>query len=252
MHRRGEGAMARASELDRSPGAGPLYHQISDILKKQIEEGTWEIGQTIPGEHELIDLFGVSRTTVRQAIALLTNIGYLKGERGRGTVVTFSKINEPLKEIVSFFEEMKRHGVVMESSLCTIEKTRADAHVARQMGGEEGMEVYLLRRVRCTGGTPLVYSATYLTASLPLSLDADRYRTSLYAYLRTELAVVVSRAHDVLEAIDATAEIMGHLNMAAPTAVFKRTRKAWDQEGRQIEFSLSYYPGQRYKYNVDL
>ena len=178
--------MFEAYHLDKSKGAAPLYHQLKQILKKEIEEGNFAKDSLFPCEKDLMNTFGVSRTTVRQALGDLSNLGYLRGERGVGTMVTFSKINERLQSVISFSEEMRRHGVIMSTSHCSIRSETVSKYIAQQLGVMEGERVFHLIRVRCADGVPLVYSDTYLPGSLDLPLTESTYNASLYDFLRKE------------------------------------------------------------------
>ena len=65
----------------------PLYRQISNALLSGIREGLFPVGTLLPGELELIERFGSSRHTVREALRVLEDMGIVKRQRGRGTLV---------------------------------------------------------------------------------------------------------------------------------------------------------------------
>ena len=65
----------------------PYYVQVRDIVRGQIENGPWAPGSQIPGEPELCEVFGVSRTVIRQALRELEYGGLIVREKGRGTFV---------------------------------------------------------------------------------------------------------------------------------------------------------------------
>jgi GntR family transcriptional regulator of arabinose operon len=66
----------------------PKYIQISDEIRGKILSGKYAVDDQIPTENSFTDLYGVSRHTVRQAITLLVQEGYLRGEKGSGTYVS--------------------------------------------------------------------------------------------------------------------------------------------------------------------
>lgn len=72
--------------LDRSSST-PYYQQIKEKLIDQIADRQWKEGVQLPGEDELIKLFGVSRTVIRQALGEMVNEGLIYRQRGRGTFV---------------------------------------------------------------------------------------------------------------------------------------------------------------------
>lgn len=80
----------RADTLRRGKGEQALYVQIANVLRAQIDRGEYADNDIIPSEKQLQERFMVSRMTIRQAIAMLVNAGYLACYRGIGTIVTKS------------------------------------------------------------------------------------------------------------------------------------------------------------------
>ena len=68
-------------------GSVPIYRQLEDILKQRIKNGALKPGDQISTEFELCEEFGISRISVRQALAELANGGFLCRHQGRGTFV---------------------------------------------------------------------------------------------------------------------------------------------------------------------
>ena len=77
---------ARVGQLDRT-GAVPLYYQLQEVLKQDIEAGHWAPGDLLPSEAELGEGLGVSRTVIRKALDTLQADGQVLRQKGRGTVV---------------------------------------------------------------------------------------------------------------------------------------------------------------------
>ena len=65
----------------------PLYLQVAEILRQRLERGLWPSGTLLPTLNELVEEFSVAKITVRQAVMLLVNEGYLESKRGKGTIV---------------------------------------------------------------------------------------------------------------------------------------------------------------------
>ena len=65
----------------------PKYQQIAEVLREEIIKGTYAVGNVIPTEAKLQEQFDVSRHTIRQALSILINEGYLRSEKGSGTYV---------------------------------------------------------------------------------------------------------------------------------------------------------------------
>jgi DNA-binding LacI/PurR family transcriptional regulator len=77
----------------------PQYFQLQTWLKEQIHHGVFKVEDKIPTEEELVQLTGLARATVRQAIQNLTNMGYLVRKKGLGTFVTKPNIS-PQKQVI--------------------------------------------------------------------------------------------------------------------------------------------------------
>lgn len=238
--------------LDRKKGAAPLYYQLENLFKEQIESGEYAKGDIFPTEKQLQELYHVSRVTVRQAVSNLVNEGYLMCSRGIGTTVIFEKIDENLKQVISFSDEMKQHGITMETSYCEITKEKAGKVIRMNLGLKEGEECYKLVRVRCAKGVPIVYSITYLNNTHQFPLHSQLYKNSLYKLLKEEYGVSVVKGQDTLEAVSANSEIGDFLRIEEGFPVFKRTRKTFDDKNDIIEYTVCYYPGDKYKYSVEL
>lgn len=238
-------------ELDKSRLAAPLYLQIFTQLKKDIEIGKYGIGELIPSENQLIEDYGVSRMTARLAVLELVKFDLVERKRGTGTIVKASKVEESLKRVTSFTEEMQSNNVVMITPLCTIEKIVAPYDVRKNLDLTENAEVYKLIRLRSNGQYPLVYSVTYLNIE-NLEENCENYKSSLYDYLRRNHDVVIVNAKDQLEAVTCSSDIEKLLEIKKKAPVFKRTRIGFAQRNKKVEYSISYYPGERYKYSVEL
>lgn len=76
----------RVGQLDRT-SAVPLYYQLQEVLKQDIEAGHWSAGELLPSEAELGEGLGVSRTVIRKALDILQADGQVIRQKGRGTVI---------------------------------------------------------------------------------------------------------------------------------------------------------------------
>lgn len=78
--------MPSTEGLTDGKAAIPLYQQVIDIIKNDINSGTYKAGARIPNEFELAESYKVGRVTVRRAIEELVQQGYLTKQQGRGHV----------------------------------------------------------------------------------------------------------------------------------------------------------------------
>ena len=125
-------------------------------------------------------------------------------------------------------------------------------------------QCYCLTRVRSVQGRPLVYTITYMRDLVELPMDSQYYMESLYKYLGEVHEIRIVRGRDTLEAALPSLEVQKFLEIDAQMPVFKRTRQTFlpgedfpalhtsGKDGLVFEYSVCYYPGNRYKYTVDL
>ena len=238
--------------IDRNPGAPPLYAQLEAILKQKIEQGAYKKGDFLPTEKELMAEYQISRVTVRQAMANLVQSGYVRVRRGIGTDVVYEKVEEQMDRVISFTEEMEKHNITMETSYCEMELVHPTERVARILKIPMTDQCYCLKRVRNTEGKPMVYSISYLKKICELPLETDPYRTSLYQYLWKVHGILLESGRDTLEAALPSEEVQKMLEIDAQMPIFIRSRQTFLGDGTIFEYSICYYPGNRYKYTVDL
>ncbi|MDE5976911.1 MAG: GntR family transcriptional regulator [Turicibacter sp.] len=238
--------------LDRSKDSKPLYLQIKDILKQKIITNEYPVGSTIPSENVLEEMFEVSRMTIRQAVNELVNEGLLRKERGRGkgTIVLSNAIADKLSTVKSFTQKMHEQGLVLQNKHVNLSLVIPDETVASALNTEAGEKVLRLSRIRMVNNDIIMFSISYLPASLNLPLDTSVYN-SLYLLL-SSYNIQISHAEEYIEAMLANNLISEALEVSLNAAVLKRTRISQDQYNRNIEYTTTYYRSDKYKYVVEL
>jgi GntR family transcriptional regulator len=106
----------RAGQLDRHSPV-PLYYQLQEVLREDIDAGGWEAGEILPSEAELEAQFGVSRTVIRKALDVLTADGQVVRQKGRGTVVAPPKL---LYEAVATAREWRHEDLARRAVLSEV------------------------------------------------------------------------------------------------------------------------------------
>ncbi|NBK97264.1 MAG: GntR family transcriptional regulator [Erysipelotrichia bacterium] len=240
-------------KLNYNKGAIPLYLQIYEILKLKIESFEYAYGTLIPSELELEKMYKVSRITIRQAIAQLEKEGYVRRARGKGTSVTYVKrIDESLSAIRSFTTEMKERGLVPGTSFIEVAKEKANDDVAKHLEINEGDEVFCLYRVRTADDEPLVIFETYLSGDYDFPLEKERYMSAMYDVFEEIGVKIPVRVRENFQAILADQHMANMLDVKIGSPIFKRSRIAYNNENKAIEYTISYYRGDRYSYSIEL
>jgi GntR family transcriptional regulator len=238
--------------LNYGKGASPLYYQAKQIIKEKIENGEYPLGDTVPSEAKFQEIYDISRTTIRQAINELVNEGYLKRVRGKGTVVSFEKVNENLNKIISLSDEMKMKGISFTTKYCEITIQKSDKFISQNLMVTNGEDVYKLVRLRYVKNSPFVYTVTYLNKKQDFSLNSEEYKDSLYKILDEKYNIKISKGKETFESVSANEQVSKYLNVGVGDPVLKRTRITYNQYDEIVEFTLCYYRGDKFKYTVEL
>ena len=88
----------------------PLYKQLMQKLRADIQSGVYPVHSRIPSEQELCETYQVSRVTVRKALSELTQEGLLKRHQGKGTFVGIPRIQKDLRNVNSFHDACRMMG----------------------------------------------------------------------------------------------------------------------------------------------
>lgn len=231
----------------------PLYFQLKERVREQIEAGILKPGDKLPSERELSLSYGMSRMTVRQGLTELANEGLLYREQGKGTFVALPKISQGLMKLTSFTEDMLRRGLRPGGLVLSLGVVEANHHTAAALDLGEERRVYRFERLRLADDHPMALEITHLPYHLfPDLAGEDLSNRSLYAILESKYGVRVERASQSLEPVVANhyeAEILG-IAPGAPLLLLERV--TYSAGERPVEYVKSLYRGDRYKFVVEL
>ncbi|MDJ0923728.1 MAG: GntR family transcriptional regulator [Acidimicrobiia bacterium] len=197
--------MRTVGRLQRDPR--PLYQQVQDLIVADIESGVFGIGEKLPTEDELAAELGVSRPTVRTALANVEAIGFVHRVHGGGTFVSKRRavVRNPLDSIESLHPHLaRRMGYTSYLTNLTIDQIVADEALASRMRRETGTPVTRVTRVVEIDETPIAYLVDLVPDDV-VSVDVMRsgFRDSVLDYLTSvdieidwfEMTVSAQRAH---------------------------------------------------------
>ena len=151
--------MPSTEGLTDGKAAIPLYQQVIDIIKNDINSGTYKAGARIPNEFELAESYKVGRVTVRRAIEELVQQGYLTKQQGRGTFVCAPKLKRKIRQkgdVQSFTEGCAANDMVAGARLVSRTVVAATHEDAAFFGVEPGCELIVVERVRTADGIPVM------------------------------------------------------------------------------------------------
>lgn len=239
--------------IDRS-GPLPYYYQLKQILLAEIDRRKLVPGDKIPGDHELCEVYGVSRTVVRQALLELEASGVVERMKGRGTFIAQQKTAEGLvQSLTGLHEDVLARGSSLRSEVRYLEVVPADDRIADALQIPPATSVVHLERLRFIGEIPWVLTITYLPFTLaPGLVNEDMSSQSLYRLLEDKYGVQLKRGRRAVEATTADSDMANSLgiNKGAPLLVLHST--SYGMDDKPVEVFVAYHRGDRSRFEVEL
>lgn len=239
------------------PGAAPpviargggvtIHAQIEEWLAETIAAGRLAPGDRMPAEQELASWLGVSRMTLRQALANLARRGMVTRSvgRGGGTFVAERKLEQDRTALAGFSEQLRRHGVVAGARVLSAAERPAGPVSAAALQLAEGDPVYEVRRVRLGDGRPLLLEHSLFPAAAFPGMLRRPLDGSLYELLAREYGQRPHRAREVLEPVLAGPAEAEALRVATGAPLMLIERTAYTGAGRPVEFARDLLRGDR-------
>jgi GntR family transcriptional regulator len=226
----------------------PIYHQLEEYIKQQIENGVLAEESVIPSEREFAERFQISRMTVRQAINNLVSEGYLNRQKGRGTFVTKKKVEQELQGMTSFTEDMLSRGMNPSSILLSFQILPADKKTALALRIEETDSIYKIKRIRLADGAPMALETAYIPVEIVPGLTEENSNLSLYQYIEENLALSISEATQEIEASTADHLDAETLEIKFGDPILLIERISYLQEGIPFELVKSTFRADQYRF----
>lgn len=173
-----------------------LYYQIEKYICEKIQSGEWEKGMKLPTEPELSAQFGVSRATIRQAVANLVQRGMLVRRQGSGTYVSRPSAEE---DFINFsFPDSLGGG----HELLGVRELAGSDPVVRALGLTPEDQAVEIKRIRILGdGVPAILERAYLEISLYQRIDPQDLCKKLHLILDSDFGFGVTKMKNSLEPV---------------------------------------------------
>ncbi|MET9255148.1 GntR family transcriptional regulator [Streptomyces sp. NPDC003717] len=252
----------------------PLYGRIAARLADDIAAGGGRAGDRVPSERVLAARYGVSRVTMRSALAELAEQGvlesspargwFLTGDGGDGDEARRTEDREasgpaaapppPGRSVQGFADYALRHGLSTRTRVLSSGVRAATVQEAEDLRVAPGAPLFEMRRLRFLDELVVVVEHNRLPLALcPRLADTDFATASLYATLRTATPGQFPRVADYsVEARQPTGEERELLEITDVTPVLVATQLAYNQDVRPLELTVAIYRGDRYRFRASI
>ena len=210
----------------------PLYYQLKTLILKEIQKGAYTGNIPLPPEEKIAAKYGISRTTVRQAINELVKEGWLYRVKAKGTFVVdqlqrFCIAEHPEKYGIS----VRWHGKQIEMELIDYSAmVSANNMHASQVGSVRHSSERIVKRIRCDGRPAAILII---------------YRTR-----EDEIYPVIQRVRHILRTTETGREDMERLDLGKSEPVLEVISTGFNRQGYVVEYSISRYCGSMCKVEV--
>lgn len=229
----------------------PYYLQIAKILRDRIVSGEYPIESKILSEKEIVDEYGVSRMTARNAVTELVDEGLVYRKQGVGVFVLKNKLRRDLNRLTGFYEDMKELGFTPKSKIIENIRRKANERERELLDLNDGQEVFFVNRIRLVNDEPMgLQKMTVPVHRVPDFNQLNLEESSFYAYL-DKIGLSLERAEQRMEALSSE-EICEMLKIENDAPFFYFERISYAQDNKPIELLDSYFRGDFYSYNITL
>jgi GntR family transcriptional regulator len=229
----------------------PLYYQLANLLSEKITSGELKTGDRLPTEVELVEEYGISRITVRQALRLLEEEGLIRREVGRGTFVNeyrpFTgalKVEGSLDDVISLGQ-----NPVKVIEVKTIKAAPEDAAL---LGIEVGSPIVRATRIRLHHGEPYSHIVNDLPAEIGKRLTRNDWKNVILRTIEEKLHIPLRDAEQTVRASLADARLARLLNTKVGAPLLAVERVVRTDHGRVVERVRIHYRSDLYAMKVHL
>jgi GntR family transcriptional regulator len=233
----------------------PLYSQLKNILLQDLEDGLYPPGSVLPPEMMLVNQFGLSRATVRQAIKELEHEGYINRIQGKGTIVIREKnsLDRGLSQLTSFTEDMKTHGYEPTTRILDFEEKIPTARVADLLKIQPDQPVIYINRLRMVNNIPVAINVSNVILPPDISMSREDLERTVSLYTLFEMKKIPLLESDkTIEAISATEEQSKLLGVPMGNPLLKVEGVVFTLNHLPLEHHVVISRSDMYKYSLHL
>ncbi len=237
--------------LPRKSGL-PLHHQLFTVLREQIMRGLYAPGALIPNEARLGELFGVSRITVRRAVADLHALGLVEKKQGLGTFVRHELPAQRPAATLGFIDSLRKQAQNTRVTVLELGMQQPPAVVALQLQLETGAAAMHAVRLRSGDSQPLMVTDAWIPAQLGASITPGMlHRQPLYEILLDQ-GVRFGRVVQEITALSADPHYAGLLAVAVGSPLLRMTRLLYGQDRQPVQHLTIHVSPERSRILMDV
>jgi GntR family transcriptional regulator len=230
--------------------SGTRYAELANALMKEIVSGSFVVGSLLPTEHELADRHGMSRHTVRAALKLLQDLGYVSRKKSVGTIVESAEPTTSYTQSFSTAEDLVRVAATEVRSIENVRSVTLDRSTARRLEAPIGSPWILVSATRADmrkGRPPVAWADIYIDVAFARITNDIRAHPDVLvsSLIEREFGLAIAEIRQVVSGILIEAPLANVLGVKPGSAGLRVVRQYKSASGRILEITDTCYPADR-------
>lgn len=224
------------------------YHTIYLNLLEKIETEQVKAGELLPSESELMKSYTASRDTIRKALGLLLQNGYIQKNKGKGSVVLdVNQFNFPVSGVSSFKELSETMGNNIRTIVHIFEKVEINELLRKELYIEDG-NAWIIERIREIDGEKIILDIDHVNANIVPGLTKAIAQDSLYEYIEKTLGLTISFAKKEITVQSATEKDKALLDMKDFNMVVSIKSYTYLEDSTLFQFTEARHRPDKFKF----
>ncbi|WP_428910724.1 trehalose operon repressor [Niallia sp. Krafla_26] len=225
------------------------FVKIKEDLAEKIRNQHFQEGDLLPSENELVDLYSASRETIRKALNMLSEDGYIHKVQGKGSIVLdVSRFDFPISGLVSFKELAPKMGNRAKTHVVEFEKEMASSDVMNKLKMDDEESIWHVYRVREIDGARIILDKDFIIEKYAPSLTKEICQDSIYQYIEEVVGLTISFAKKEITIEVPTEEDQRYLDLDGFHSVVVVKNYVFLDDATQFQYTESRHRPDKFRF----
>ncbi len=225
------------------------YIKIYDDLVSLIQEGELKAHAKLPSEHELAESYDTTRETIRKALNLLSEHGYIQKVRGKGSIVLdVKKFDFPISGLVSFKELASKMGQRAKTLVQLLEVINPNDYLREQLKLKKTDKIWEVIRVRQFDEEKVILDKDFINKKMIPDLTMEVCENSIYEYIEEDLGLTISFAKKEITVEEPTEEDHEFLDLEGYANIVVVKNYVYLDDARLFQYTESRHRPDKFRF----
>jgi len=235
------------------PSHATLTDQTVQAIQEAVKQGKFLPGSQLPPEMELLQMLGVSRTTLREALRILEEQRLIRKRRGLGTFVMERPIVKDMSQNFGITEMISQGGFTPGTRDFDIYQEPSTKLIAEKLDILQDSTMVVIDRVRTANDTPVVWTRDimpqeYLGGWMPTIKELNK--RSLYECLEEYTNIRIVSGIASFNPVQANREVAEKLNIQRNDLLMLIGQVDFDKTQRPVLYSAEYHLTDKFNFII--